>query len=188
MGKWRVGTRGLVALAALLGAMTWGASHAAATRPHGAALKAPELVATLHQINLMEIDAGTMARSRGATRDVREFGTMLARDHAESDRLLATIAAEDKLDLNGPIPAEVRRSLDRAMTELDNLANVTGTRFDRRFARAMLDDHRDAIEMLQAATPGIDETKLRGFLLDLVPTLRAHERAAAHILGPSAGV
>ena len=73
----------------------------AATPPLGAATQAlddPTIVAIFDAANTADIETGTLAAERGASKEVRDFGSMLVRDHKQVRQLgrdLATGARQE---------------------------------------------------------------------------------------------
>ncbi len=53
-----------------------------------------QALSLIHTKNQEEIQLGRLAQSKGATEEVRDFGSMLARDHAQNDTRLMTLARE----------------------------------------------------------------------------------------------
>src|SRR5215212_8415279 len=56
-------------------------STATAAAPAKPALDDPTIVAIFDVTNSVDIETGQLAVERGSTREVRDFGAMLARDH-----------------------------------------------------------------------------------------------------------
>src|SRR5262245_45106064 len=65
------------ALLALVAAGTAGAQEAKAA----AKLDDPTIIAIFDAANTWDIETGKLAEQKGSTKEVREFGAMLARDH-----------------------------------------------------------------------------------------------------------
>src|SRR5580704_17443044 len=83
--------KGLTVTGVVLALATWGApslmAHGGASsyqaspvRP-AAMLDDPTIVAIFDAANTWDIETGNLAKRRGATKDVRDFGAMLVRDH-----------------------------------------------------------------------------------------------------------
>jgi putative membrane protein len=95
-----------------------------------------------------EVQLGNMARERGASADVKQFGETLVRDHTQANEQLKQIAMQHDLQ-----PGEV--TIDDEHRELiDRLSRLQGAEFDREFIAAMVDGHEDAIDKLQGRVAG----------------------------------
>jgi len=147
-----------------------------------------QLVPTLHKINLMEIEAGKMAREMGTSQAMKDYGDKLERDHAAAEDQLAGYAKRSGVDIQGPIPPAVTQDLEKAQQQMNGLKTVIGPAFDRRFAQQMLGDHKKAIAIVDRSEPLIKDPQLKGLLAVLEPTLRSHEQIAANLLKMQQGV
>lgn len=147
------------------------------------ALTTAELVATLHQINRMEIDAGKMAQDKGASQAVRDLGQTLERDHQAADDQLKDYAGKNKLNVDAAVPSSVSTDLQRTEEEMDHLQKVSGAVFDRQFATDMVRDHEKAIGIVSKARAGAADPQLQTLLGDLEPQLREHQQLARNVLG-----
>jgi predicted outer membrane protein len=152
------------------------------------ALKPSELVPALHQINQIAVKAGDLASDHGSSQALKDFGQWLARDHRAADDGLVTLAQNLGLAIDGTLPAAIAANLQRARDELDVLRSVSGPEFDRRFALAMVTDHKYALRLIEASRPQITEARLQTHLAIVEQELRDHERAASRLAqGTSAG-
>lgn len=189
-GRGRSGFVGLVGLAvgATLAGGAWaqgsapGASSSRSTAaPSGLALDAPQLVATLHQVNQMEITAGQMAQQNGAMPAVRDFGQMLVRDHQAADDQVTSYARSKGISL-ADVPTSFRVQQQALQAKLDKLQKMSGAAFDQQFALDMAKAHSKVIAMLDASRPGAKDEGLVVLLDNLEPTLRKHRQMADNIL------
>jgi predicted outer membrane protein len=101
-------------------------------------------------VNMAEIDLGKLAADRGSADEVRKFAQMMIADHTASGDKLKTLAADLKIDAPGQLD-------DKQMDERDKLAKRSGADFDRGYASAMVDGHKDLIDQLE---PRIDKKTL----------------------------
>ena len=119
--------------------------------------------------NLFEIKAGELAQSKGERPTVREFGAMLAKDHAQarskSEQAAKAIGAKVPTT-----PSETQRAL------LNTLSKLNGDAFDTRFIQAMHDDHlRDIARYETQSKQGTDA--VAKYATETLPTLRDHLKA-----------
>ena len=151
-------------------------------------------------VNLAEIDLGRLALDHGAAAEVRKFAQMMIDDHTASADTLKTLALDLKVDVPGEIDA-------KHVEQRDKLTKRFGADFDRAYASAMIDGHKDLLEQLEPRIDkkGLDQwkvemngkTKARGsvavlpdksdnrttmrinqFAASIYPTVHAHLEAA----------
>jgi putative membrane protein len=131
-----------------------------------------EVLAKLHHANQMEIQMGKLAVKNGQSKEVKEFGKMLVKDHSAADKKVTALARKEKVDLK---KAAMK---DETMADLP----PKGPEFDAKFAQAMLDDHKKDVAETKAARDATDNAKLKQLLTDVVPTLEKHEETAQKIV------
>ncbi len=178
-GTWRVAV-GLAAVGLAAGA-AW------AQAGSGPVLGPAQLVATLHQVNQMEITAGQMAQRNGSSAAVKDYGQTLVRDHQTADDQITNYANSKGIALND-VPADIRKQQQVLRAKMADLQNMSGPAFDQQFAVAMARAHSKVIDLVEDARPRVTDQGLMVLLDRLVPTLRKHRRMAENILnGASAG-
>jgi len=83
------------------------------------------LWSTMHLTAQAAIDAGSLAKSRAVSPEIRNLGLLVVRDAGEFDRRLQALAATAHIPLSdGPKPARVQFS---------ELEQLRGVEFDRKF-------------------------------------------------------
>jgi putative membrane protein len=140
------------------------------------------VVAKLHHINQMEIDAGKLAQDKGQSKKVRDFGGRLVRDHQAADKKVMSYADKKGIDANAMPPAGTDQEA-KDQEKMDRLRNLSGAQFDREFATMMAEGHQKAIEMVQAAQGRVNDPALRTMLTQLLPTLQKHHDIAESLAG-----
>ncbi len=98
-------------------------------------------------VNNAEIDLGKLATARGSADGVKKFAQMMIADHTGSGDKLKTLASDLKLQA----PSDLD---DKHREQRDTLAKKSGTDFDRDYAKAMVDGHKDLIDQLE---PRVDK-------------------------------
>jgi putative membrane protein len=148
----------------------------------GKKLTDDQVLRKVHHINLEEIDAGKLAQQKGTTREVKDYGATLVRDHTKADTDTKTLASKMNVDLEKVKDDARHREKQQAMQDkMDQLKKMTGKEFDRTFAQMMADGHRQAIAMVKAARVDA-KPELKSFLDQLLPVLQKHEDMANDIL------
>jgi putative membrane protein len=132
-----------------------------------------DVLGSLHQAGRKEIQAGEIAQKDGHSKAVKDYGKMLATDHAAAEKKVAALATKEHIDLRASTPAP-------GANDMGTMAS--GRDFDKAFAQEMLDDHRKSIAAVTEALNHTEDPQLRKLLTDLLPTLQKHEAAAAKIV------
>jgi len=148
-------------------AMSSGAQAGAAGQNQNAAFAAadPAFVTASVQSNLLEIQMGLLAASRGSTAAVREFGQHLVNEHVN--------ALVQEVPLMGQ--AGVGLSLASYHVQLaTTLASLSGTAFDQTFLAASVVSHQMSIVLFQTEAAGGTNTAARAYAQAQLPHLQEH--------------
>ena len=128
-----------------------------------------EVLGKLHQSNQKEIEMGKMAQKNGTSKEVKDFGKTLVKDHTAADKKVASLAKKEKFDLPAAAAGEGHEM-------------PAGADFDAKFAQEMLDDHKKDVAEATSARDATNDDKLKKLLTDLVPTLQKHQDAAQKLV------
>ena len=118
--------------------------------PEIASLDAKDFIHHVAIANTAEIDLGKLAVDRGTAAEVKKFGQMMIVDHTASGEKLKALASDLKIEAPGQLD-------DKHVDQRDKLAKQRGADFDREYASAMVDGHKDLIDQLE---PRIDKKTL----------------------------
>jgi putative membrane protein len=135
-----------------------------------------EVLGKVHRSNLTEIEMGKMAQNHGMSKDVKDFGKALVKDHSSADKKVVKLAKDEKIDLTAATPP--------ADAHPDQVH--TGTAFDDAFAKDMLADHKKDIADVTTARDATTDQKLKQLLTDILPVLNKHESIAQKLVDHSA--
>ena len=132
-----------------------------------------DVLEKLHNSNLTAIEAGKLAQDNGHSKATKDYGKMLVTDQTSADEQVRALAKEERIDLSTSTP----------LVGSNNLADLTaGPRFDRRFARLMVDDHKKQIADATAARDSTTDAKLKALLTAMLPTMEKHETLAGSLV------
>jgi putative membrane protein len=134
-----------------------------------------DVLQKLHESNQKEIQAGKMAEKNGQSKQVKDYGKMLVKDHSAADKKVSALAKQETIDL--PAPAA-------GAHEMSGMA--ADPSFDGKFAQEMLEDHKKDIAEVTEARDNTKDAKLKKLLSDMLPTLQKHEEAAQKIVDTQA--
>ncbi len=161
-------TAALVVLAATIATAAPGSTAAA----QDAALDDATIVAIFDAANTADIETGALAEQRGSTKEVRDFGAMLARDHKMVRQQGRDLAA--KLGVTPTLPKDDRSAKDHAAA-MARLQSLEGAEFDRVFLRHEVDFHQAVIDAVNGTLlPAIQNEEVKALVEKVAPAFHAH--------------
>lgn len=141
-----------------------------------------QVIAKIHAINQMEIEAGKLAQRKSKDSEIIRYSKLLVRDHKLSDSKLDSFARDEGLAVGAYKPDEGDKA---AMMKLERAA--AGPDFDRAFADMMKMGHDKADASLTAARTAATNMRLRAFIDKILPVIRQHQKLAAELQGKRLG-
>lgn len=155
------------------GAVVPAASVAAAPDP---TLDDATIVAIFDAANTADIETGQLAAERASSKEVRDFGAMLARDHKMVRQQGRDLA--EQLDVTPTPPANDASA--RAHAEaMSTLRSKQGAAFDRAFLAHEVKFHQDVIDAVQTTLlPSIQNPQVKALVVKVAPAFQAHMIAA----------
>ena len=122
-----------------------------------------------------EVTLGRLTSERGASPQVRDFGSMLVTDHTKAQQQAMQVANREGIHPQVKLAPE-------ASAEMKKLQGMHGAAFDREIKRYMIDDHQKDIAKFEAqARTGDPQT--RQLAEQTLPVLRKHLAAAKALPG-----
>jgi len=144
-----------------------------------AQLDDPTIVAIFDQANTADIETGRLAAERGHSNEVRQFGAMLARDHAMVRQQGRDLA--QKLGVTPTPPAGDQSSKDQAAL-IRRLSGLPRAEFDRAFLQHEAQFHKDVIAAVQTTLlPAIKNEELKALVVKVAPAFEAHRQMAENL-------
>jgi putative membrane protein len=150
----------IVALGVALAALTTAAAAPTANKADQNFLK------QAIQGNLAEVELGKLAQEKSMNDGVRSFGDMLVKDHSASNEKATDVASA--LGVTAPTEPSKKQKM-----MYDRLSKLSGSAFDRQFARMVVDDHQKDIKEFEKEAKSSNE-QIAGFAKDTLPTLQKH--------------
>jgi putative membrane protein len=172
----RTSVPALFALAAL-GSLGIAATGESLARPRQVAeLDDATIVAIFDAANTADIETGALAAERGHSKEVRQFGAMLARDHRQVRQLGRDLAK--RLGVT-PTPPKDDAAQKAHAAAIASLRERSGAEFDRAFLQHEAAFHKAVIDAIQTKLlPAIRNEELRALVLKVAPAFEAHMLAA----------
>jgi putative membrane protein len=116
---------------------------------------------------MAEVELGRMAARKGASAQVRDFGSRMIRDHSKADRELMALAAAKGVEL----PKSISLGEDVSVAHLKMLS---GKSFDEAYVKMMVDDHKDDVAAFQKEADQAQDPDVKRFVEKTLPTLQSH--------------
>jgi len=165
-----------VGLAAALIVGVTAASAPHAQRQRATALDDPTIVAIFDAANTWDIETGALAEKKGTTKEIREFGKMLAHDHTMVRQQGRDLAK--KLGVHPTPPSDFAMAKDHE-TAMRTLRAAKGVEFDRAFFQHEVAYHKAVIDAVtQTLLPAIQNQELKDLVTKVAPAFQAHMMAA----------
>jgi putative membrane protein len=136
----------------------------------------PTIVAIFDAANAADIETGQLAAERGSSKEVRDFGAMLVRDHKMVRQQGRDLA--ERLGVTPTPPADVASAKAHAAV-MSDLRSKRGDEFDRAFLEHEVKFHQDVIDAVQTTLlPSIQNAEVKALVVKVTPAFRAHMVAA----------
>jgi putative membrane protein len=141
-----------------------------------AALDDATIVAIFDAANTADIETGQLAVERGSSKEVRDFGAMLVRDHESVRKLGRDLAA--KLAVT-PTPPKDDAAAKAHAEAVARLRSLSGAAFDRAFLQHEAAFHQGVIDAVTTTLlPVVRNAELKALVEEVAPAFQAHLRAA----------
>jgi putative membrane protein len=123
---------------------------------------------------MAEVKLGQLAQEKGSNDAVKNFGQRMVTDHSKADDDLKAAASNANIDLPNQMSAKDQATYDR-------LSKLSGSAFDRAYARAMVTDHRQDIAQFRKEATNGENASIKNFASQTLPTLQEHLKFAQHM-------
>ncbi len=175
-------TRILTAVSLLALVAVAGPAHPSTVLAQGAAAKLddPTIVAIFDAANTYDMETGSLAVRKGHSRDVRDFGTMLVRDHRNARAQGRELSKSLKVTPTPPRDFALAKAHVAAMK---SLRAARGKAFDRAFLQHEVDFHNAVIDAVtNTLLPAIQNAQLKDLVTKVAPAFVAHRDRAQSLL------
>ena len=141
-----------------------------------AALDDATIVAIFDAANTADVEVGELAAQRGSSKEVRDMGTMFARDHRMVRQQGRDLAK--KLGVT-PTPPKDDQSAKQQAATMATLRAKHGADFDKAYLEHEVAFHKAVLDAIdQQLLPAIQNDELKSLVQKVAPAFRAHMMAA----------
>ena len=170
----------VAAVAALAFVLRTGSASPVPVSTHAPALDDPTIVAIFDAANTSDIETGDLGAKKGSTKEIRDFGAMLARDHKVVRQQGRDLAK--KLGVT-PTPPKDDDSMKSHAAIMKRLNSLSGAEFDKAFLQNEVGYHDAVIgAVTKTLLPAIQNAELKDLVTKVAPAFVAHRDAAKNLL------
>jgi putative membrane protein len=116
---------------------------------------------------MMEVEAGTMAQQKGASQGVKDFGSMMVRDHSQANNELKSFASSHNFMLTDSMMPKHR-------THITAMQKMEGKAFDNHYMIMMLKDHKEDVAKFEKMSTTATNPDLKNWAAKTLPVLKTH--------------
>jgi putative membrane protein len=145
-----------------------------------ASLDDPTIIAIFDAANTWDMETGGVASKKGTTKEVRDFGAMLVRDHQAVRQQGRDLVK--KLGVHPTPPKDFAMAKEHAAA-LQTLRSEKGRAFDRAFLAHEVAFHKAVIDAINSSLqPSLKNEEARALVTKVAPAFQAHMLAAQNLL------
>lgn len=119
------------------------------------------------EAGISEVDAGTLAQSKGSSQAVKDFGAMMVKDHSAANDKLKSLAAGENVTL--PTSASTLQMASKAKLEM-----LSGESFDKAYIKNQVSAHEQTIAVLRKEIASGKDPQAQAFAKEVLPTVQSH--------------
>jgi putative membrane protein len=121
--------------------------------------------------SMAEVELGKLAVQQAVKPEVRQFGQRMIDDHSKANEELKMLAQQKGITLPSDLDPKTKALKAR-------LEKLSGEQFDRAFMRAMLMDHRKAVNAFKHESASGQDPDVKMWAAKTLPTLEEHLKLA----------
>jgi putative membrane protein len=129
------------------------------------------------KMNQATIQFAQLAQQKAQNAELKRFGQTLEQDHVRAQSKLQTIAK----NYNVTLPTGASALDEKCQAELTKLQGLSGSEFDKEFAKGAVEGHAMAAAHLEKASTQAQDADLRQYTRDMLTQVRSHQREARQI-------
>jgi putative membrane protein len=123
---------------------------------------------------MAEVQLGQLAQDKGNSQRVKDFGSMMVRDHSSANDQVKQLASQRSVSLSDSISSQHKKAKD-------DLSKKDGKAFDKAYIDAMVKGHQQVIDMFEKASKNVTDAQVKSFIDNTLPTIKMHLDSAKAI-------
>jgi len=116
---------------------------------------------------MAEVELGTLAQEKAVNAKVKDFGSMMVKDHSKANDEMKALAKSKGITLPDSIDSKEKKVKS-------DLSAKSGADFDKAYVSNMIDDHKEDIKEFEDAAKNVKDPELKAFAVKTLPTLKMH--------------
>jgi len=116
---------------------------------------------------MAEVELGKLALEKSSNPQVKEFATMMVKDHGMANTELMAIAKQKNITLPSTVDEEHKK-------KMDDLSKKTGTAFDKAYVDAMVSGHKSTLKLMEDESRDAKDADLKAFATKTAPIVQSH--------------
>lgn len=116
---------------------------------------------------MAEVELGTLAQEKAVNAKVKDFGSMMVKDHSKANDEMKALAKSKGITLPDSIDSKEQKVKS-------DLSAKSGADFDKAYVSNMIDDHKEDIKEFEDAAKNVKDPELKAFAVKTLPTLKMH--------------
>lgn len=123
---------------------------------------------------MAEVELGKIGAERGKSDTLKKFANRLIKDHTKANKTLKTTAMAAGIE----VPTKIN---EKQQKYIDMFKDYKGDDFDREYAKHMVKDHVEDIELFTRASKEAKNADLKAFAEKTLPVLKEHLEMAKNL-------
>ncbi|CAH0153517.1 hypothetical protein SRABI27_03393 [Pedobacter sp. Bi27] len=116
---------------------------------------------------MAEVELGKLALEKSSNSQVKEFATMMVKDHGMANTELMAIAKQKNITLPSTVDDEHKK-------KMDDLSKKTGADFDKAYVDAMVSGHKSTLKLMEDESRDGKDADLKSFATKTAPIVQSH--------------
>ena len=123
---------------------------------------------------MTEVKLGEIAQQKAVNPKVKEFGSMMVRDHSAVNDQVKTLASQRNVALPTGVSEESQK-------DIEDCNKKSGNDFDKAYINAMIKKHESTIDMYEKAANKSNDAEVKTFINNTLPKVKQHLDSAKEI-------
>ncbi|MGM9476073.1 DUF4142 domain-containing protein [Pedobacter sp. GSP4] len=116
---------------------------------------------------MAEVELGKMALEKSTNEQVKEFATMMVKDHGMANTELMAIAKQKNITLPSTVDDEHKK-------KMEDLSKKSGKDFDKAYVDAMVSGHKSTLKLMEDESRDGKDVDLKAFATKTAPVVQSH--------------
>src|SRR5215217_2376823 len=116
---------------------------------------------------MAEVEFGKLALEKANNPKVKDFASMMVKDHGKANDELKAIASAKNIMLPSTLDTEHAKIHEE-------LNSRTGVEFDKAYVKAMVEGHKKTLALMEDGSKNCQDAELKGFAARTAPVVKHH--------------